>query len=259
LSTLTRSTGGGAVRTLAVEGRVAVFGLHDMARELDPAEVGIVGVGDVDGIIADDLVGGEVAHLFDQVLRVECRLELAAIDTERDGISVHAARIGQRRLDHAVRRGPQRTQAIVDGARIRGHQVADLLPGEFAADDRDRALVRPDRLSPAAARRVLALGAHLDERHLRRLVVDPCVVDALHEARPALARLERLPEAEYVAAARELDGVEGRGSHGLGRRSEPIRLRMARRRQHDRHSGNRRPVYSHRLLPSELIVVRALA
>src|SRR5262245_28823059 len=109
-----------------------------------------------------------------------------------------------------MRRGPQLAQAIVDSAGVRRRLVTRFLPGEFAADHRNRALVGPDRLGAAAARRVFALRAHLNDAHRRRLVVDRGAVGALYEARPALAGLEGLSEAENVAAARELDRVQAR-------------------------------------------------
>src|SRR5262249_42689833 len=99
-----------------------------------------------------------------------------------------------------MRRGPQLVQAIADSGRVRVRLAACFLPGEFAADHRNGALVRPDRLGAAAARGVLALRAHLSDAHCRRLVADRGAVGALDEARPALAGLEGLSEAENIAA-----------------------------------------------------------
>ena len=135
-----------------VEGRKAVLGLHDVPRKLDAAEVRVIGIGDLDRIIADHFIGRQIAHLLDEVLGVERRLELAAIDADRDGVAVHLAGIRQRGLDHAMRRRPQSEQALLGRARIGSRLVAGLLPGKFAADDLDRALIRRDRPAPPPPR-----------------------------------------------------------------------------------------------------------
>src|SRR5207249_12290008 len=104
-----------------------------------------------------------------------------------------------------MRRGPHLTQAVGHSARG-GHGLrTTLLPGIFVADHQDSALLAGERLLGATARRVLALRAHRREPHTRRLVVDRRGVAALHEARPALAGLIGLSEAEHEATARILD------------------------------------------------------
>src|SRR4051812_36856001 len=107
-----------------------------------------------------------------------------------------------------MRRDPQLSEPIFDRGRI-GHRLGSpLLPGELVADHQNGALVARDWLRGAAARRMLALRAHLREPHAGRLVVDRGGVAALHETRPALAGLIGLPEAENLATARIFDRVE---------------------------------------------------
>jgi hypothetical protein len=157
-----------------------------------------IGIGDLDRI-CDDFGARQEAHLVDQVLLIERRLDGAARNTERDGAAVDAARIGERGLDHAVRRGPQLPQPLLDRGRIGCRLRGPLLPGELVADHQNSALLARDRLRGAAARRVLALRAHLGEPHAGRLIVDRRGVAAL--PKQAARRAPGLPEARHLAAA----------------------------------------------------------
>src|SRR5262249_21139495 len=133
-----------------VEGWVAVLVHHDVARELDAAEVAVIRVGNLDRIIADDVVGRQVNHFFDQVLGIERRPEFTTLDADRDGFAVDLARIGYGRFDHAMRRRPDRPGTISGRAVVWLRLVARLLPGEFAADHRNCTLVSGQRLLTAA-------------------------------------------------------------------------------------------------------------
>jgi len=140
-------------------------------------------------------------------------------------------------------------QTIADVAGVGDRLVAGFLPGKFAAHDRNRALVRPDRLRAAATRRVLSLRTDLNEPHRPRLVADSSAAGALYKARPALAGPERLPEAEHIAAARVHDRIQAHGTHGFGSRREAgLQLCMAGYRQRDSQSSNRYSVHPHHRL-----------
>src|SRR5262249_60629611 len=109
-----------------------------------------------------------------------------------------------------MRRGPHLAQALKRCAIIRGRLVTRFLPGEFAADHRNRALVCPDRLGPPAARRGVALRAHPNAAHRRRFIVYRGAVGALYETRPALAGLGGLSQAKQKTAAPRIDLVTDR-------------------------------------------------
>src|SRR5262249_44779798 len=79
-----------------------------------------------------------------------------------------------------------------------------------------------------------------------------CGVAALHETRPALARLISLAETEHLATAGIFDRIEIGGPHGVGCRREPAALlcvAVACHRQHEGYPGRDCP--AHRRLPAK--------
>src|SRR5439155_5876680 len=126
--------------------------------------------------------------------------------------------VGERGLDHAVRRDPQ-LRLPLDQRDGRGDGgVAHHLPGVLAADQEELALLAADRLHAAAARRVVRLGAHPVLASGRRLVVDRARQALDVEARPRLARRLALPGLEEHAAGVVLDRFQSRLAQRLGDR-----------------------------------------
>ena len=148
--------------------------------------------------------------LFDEVFLVDKRLDLElARHCERDRrrllaafrLRLHSGVVLEGGLDEAMRRDPQLMQPVADRYRRRIHRtLAELTPGQRAADRRRQALAAGDWQPPAARHRI-ALGPDHIIAQRRRLVIDRAGVALQAEARPWLTGSEALAKREEGAAA----------------------------------------------------------
>ena len=219
--------------------------LSDTGGELDGPELAIVGVGDLHRHVADHRVRDARLDLLEQPVRVEEPPGIVATgDHEGDGAARHGGAAGQRRLEEAVRGGPELKLPLGEGDGGGDGRVVHHVPRVLTAGEEGLAQLPADGLSAAAARGILGLGADEDVADRCVIVVHRARVARQVEPRPGLPGGRALPELAPGPRAGVLDGLDLDGAERRGRPFERGALLLGRGRaagegsQHHQHEGD---------------------